>query len=183
MADDLVQRAHGAMDITVELGIAANVHDDMTGKPNAIANSIRRGIAEIERLRAEVEGLREQHRRDSAELRRLCAARDEQRDGRLLALERAVAAERERDALRARIEALVIERDHAQASLEHVIRHLGAIHMVMKPDRIRLPDGRIFEFNNPSIEREMLGALCDYIRSIPTVFDEARQARRPGGGR
>ena len=59
---------------------------------------------EIERLRAEVEGLREQHGRDSAELRRLCAARDEQRDGRLYALERAVVAERERDALRARAE-------------------------------------------------------------------------------
>ena len=59
---------------------------------------------EIERLRAEAEGLREQHGRDSAELRRLCAARDEQRDGRLSALERAVAAERERDALRARID-------------------------------------------------------------------------------
>ena len=59
---------------------------------------------EIERLRSEVEALREQHGRDSAELRRLCAARDEQRDGRLSALERAVAAERERDALRARID-------------------------------------------------------------------------------
>lgn len=59
---------------------------------------------EIERLRAEVEGLREQHGRDSAELRRLCAARDEQRDGRLSALERAVVAERERDAQRARAE-------------------------------------------------------------------------------
>lgn len=56
------------------------------------------------RLRAEVEGLREQHGRDSAELRRLCAARDEQRDGRLYALERAVVAERERDAQRARAE-------------------------------------------------------------------------------
>ena len=89
----------------------------------------------------------------------------------------------ENDALRARIEGCVIERDHAQASFEHVIRHLAAIHGVMKPGHIKLPDGRIFEFNNPSIEREMLGALCDYIRSIPTVFDEARQARRPGAGR
>ncbi len=79
----------------------------------------------------------------------------------------------ENDALRARIEGCVIERDHAQASFEHVIRHLAAIHGVMKPGHIKLPDGRIFEFNNPSIEREMLGALCDYIRSIPTVFDEA----------
>ena len=59
---------------------------------------------DFERLRAEVEALREQHGRDSAELRRLCAARDEQRDGRLYALERAVVAERERDALRARAE-------------------------------------------------------------------------------
>ena len=59
---------------------------------------------DFERLRAEVEGLREQHGRDSAELRRLCAARDEQRDGRLSALERAVVAERERDAQRARAE-------------------------------------------------------------------------------
>lgn len=67
-------------------------------------NVERRLRDEIERLRAEVEGLREQHGRDSAELRRLCAARDEQRDGRLSALERAVAAERERDALRARAE-------------------------------------------------------------------------------
>lgn len=46
------------MDITVELGIAAKIHDDMTGKPNAMANSIRRGIAEIERLRAEIAELR-----------------------------------------------------------------------------------------------------------------------------
>ena len=67
-------------------------------------NVERRLRDEIERLRAEVEGLREQHGRDSAELRRLCAARDEQRDGRQSALERAVVAERERDALRARAE-------------------------------------------------------------------------------
>ena len=67
-------------------------------------NVERRLRDEIERLRAEVEGLREQHGRDSAELRRLCAARDEQRDGRLSALERAVVAERERDAQRARAE-------------------------------------------------------------------------------
>jgi hypothetical protein len=41
----------------------------------------------------DVAGLVQQHHRDSAELRRLCRARDEQRDGRLAALERAAKAE------------------------------------------------------------------------------------------
>lgn len=41
----------------------------------------------------DVDGLEQQHHRDSAELRRLCQARDEQRDGRLAALERAAKAE------------------------------------------------------------------------------------------
>ena len=59
MTDDLVQSAHGAMDVTVELGIAAKVHDDMTGKPNTMADSIRRGIAEIERLRSENAAIRQ----------------------------------------------------------------------------------------------------------------------------
>lgn len=41
----------------------------------------------------DVAGLVHQHHRDSGELRRLCQARDEQRDGRLAALERAAKAE------------------------------------------------------------------------------------------
>jgi len=45
-----------------------------------------------------VKALEEQHRRDSAELRRLCAARDEHRDGRLAALEKVAALEAEKEA-------------------------------------------------------------------------------------
>jgi hypothetical protein len=45
---------HSAMDVVDELGIAARVHDEMTEGPSGIAFAIRRGIAEIERLRAEV---------------------------------------------------------------------------------------------------------------------------------
>lgn len=73
---------------------------------------------EIERLRKEVAGLREWHRRDSAELRRLCEARDEARNALAVRMrERAVEDEHlaqviadrdearvERDALLARIE-------------------------------------------------------------------------------
>lgn len=50
---------------------------------------IRNAGTTIAQLLAQAEGLRCQHQRDSAELRALCAARDEARD--------------ERDALRARI--------------------------------------------------------------------------------
>ena len=58
-------------------------------------------FSEIERLRAQAAGWVEQHHRDSAELRELCAARDE--------------ARRERDALKARIKespTAVAQREH-----------------------------------------------------------------------
>lgn len=48
---------------------------------------------DYESLRQQLAGWVDQHHRDSAELRRLCAARDEQRDGRLAQAERAAAAE------------------------------------------------------------------------------------------
>ena len=44
----------------------------------------------------------------------------------------------------------------------------------MKPDKVELPDGRVFEFSNPDIEREMLTALCVHIREIPSVLEKAR---------
>ena len=75
------------MDITAELDIAAKIHGDMTGKPNAMANSIRRGIAEIERLRASLESSREVNEK-------LCQRRDEM-DAEIAALRaRAERAER-----------------------------------------------------------------------------------------
>lgn len=70
-------------------------------------NGLDEAADEIERLREEItfeqtshdttmrerEKLEAQHHRDSSELRRLCQARDAQRDGRLAALERAAKAE------------------------------------------------------------------------------------------
>ena len=54
----------------------------------------------------DVAGLVQQHHRDSAELRRLCQARDQQRDGRLAALERAAKAEADVTALVEALEAI-----------------------------------------------------------------------------
>ena len=65
-------------------------------EPNWLANSELHNACSPQNIQAilsHIEGLMEQHHRDSAELRRLCAARDEQRNGRLAALERAGASE------------------------------------------------------------------------------------------
>lgn len=87
-------------------------------KSSAGSHCLGEAANEIERLRKEVAGLREWHRRDSAELRRLCEARDEARNALAVRMrERATAdehlaqviaardeAKAERDALRERIE-------------------------------------------------------------------------------
>lgn len=69
--------------------------------------------AEVERLREREAGLLEQHSRDSATLRTLCAARNEQRDGRLRALEALAVS-------RAEVERLRVELEPAEAEFEVV---------------------------------------------------------------
>lgn len=82
-------------------------------------------------------------------------------------------------ALASQSQHVIAERDHAQACFQSAILQLTAIHAVMKPDRIELPDGRKFEFNNPAIEREMLSALCKRIRAIPDEVAALQRQQKP----
>ncbi|KGC15247.1 hypothetical protein DM48_350 [Burkholderia gladioli] len=55
----------------------------------------------------------------------------------------------------------------AEARCDHVIKILTRIHGSLLPNEMRLPDGRVFEFNNPKVEHEMLRGLRDAIRAVP----------------
>ena len=50
---------------------------------------------------------------------------------------------------------------------EHLVNVLSRIHSFVTMPHVRLPDGRVFEFNNPKIEHEMLHALSEAIRAVP----------------
>jgi hypothetical protein len=84
-------------------------HAEGKGHTSVRTDTLAALLDTIDRLRNRVEGLEQQHHRDSAQLRRLCAERDEQRDRRLAALERAAEAE-------SRIAALELERDQLRAA-------------------------------------------------------------------
>ncbi|WP_186194433.1 hypothetical protein [Burkholderia gladioli] len=69
----------------------------------------------------------------------------------------------------------------AEARLEHVIKILTRIHGFLLPNDVRLPDGRIFEFNNPEAEHEMLRGLRDAILAAPdeiAAIDAARKGQK-----
>jgi hypothetical protein len=93
---------HSAMDVVDELGIAAMIHDDMANAPSAIGTSIRRGIAEIERLRAEVERLKADPVACLVQIRWAIGDNGKRMQSELV--EYIAAAFQERDALRRRIE-------------------------------------------------------------------------------
>lgn len=54
-----------------------------------------------------------------------------------------------------------------RARLDRCVSILSRIHSFLLPDEVRLPDGRVFEFSNEAIEREMLRGLCKAIRAVP----------------
>ncbi|WP_186276539.1 hypothetical protein [Burkholderia gladioli] len=69
----------------------------------------------------------------------------------------------------------------AEARCDHVIKILTRIHGFLLPNDVRLPDGRVFEFNNPKVEHEMLRGLRDAIRAVPdeiAAIDAARKGEK-----
>ncbi|WP_186058925.1 hypothetical protein [Burkholderia gladioli] len=66
----------------------------------------------------------------------------------------------------------------AEARFEHAIKILTRIHSFLLPNDVHLPDGRIFEFNNPKIEHEMLCGLRDAIRAVPDEIAAIEAARK-----
>ncbi|WP_186156783.1 hypothetical protein [Burkholderia gladioli] len=69
----------------------------------------------------------------------------------------------------------------AEARCDYVIKILTRIHGFLLPNDVRLPDGRVFEFNNPKVEHEMLRGLRDAIRTLPdeiAAIDAARKGEK-----
>jgi len=75
---------------------------------------------------------------------------------------RATPAQPDADVL---IQQLALERDHARASLNHAVKNLSRIHMVIYP-LLHTVDGVTYRFAAPD-PHEYLQALADRIRAIP----------------
>ena len=97
-------------------------------------------------------GWREQHDRDSAELRNLCQARDVARQ----------------------------QRDHARACYDSAVKLLTGIHALLYPAPITVPDGRtmVFRPNDPD-PHAVLQELSDRIRALPDALAALSQPPQP----
>lgn len=71
------------------------------------------------------------------------------------------------------LSACYYEKGRARMQFEMAIAQLTAIHSLLTPEDIRLPDGRVFRFDNPDIQREAYRALCQAIRKIPDDINAA----------
>lgn len=93
-------------------------------------------------------GWREQHDRDSAELRSLCQARDVARQ----------------------------ERDHARACYASAVKLLTGIHSLLYPAPIAVPDGRTLVFRPKEPDPHVvLQELSDRIRALPGALSALPQ--------
>jgi hypothetical protein len=66
-----------------------------------------------------------------------------------------------------------------RAKNAHLVRTLVRIHSFISPADVRLPDGRVFRFDNPAIQMEMLRGLSDAIRAVPAELDAAAAIVEP----
>ena len=66
-----------------------------------------------------------------------------------------------------------------RAKNAHLIRTLVRIHSFISPADVRLPDGRVFRFDNPDIQIEMLRGLSDAIRAVPAEIEAAAAIVEP----
>lgn len=53
-----------------------------------------------------------------------------------------------------------------RANYDSAIQRLVTISRFLLPNAVKLPDGRVMEFSNPDIEREMLRGLTKAIREV-----------------
>lgn len=97
-------------------------------------------------------GWREQHDRDSAELRNLCQARDVARQ----------------------------QRDHARACYDSAVKLLTGIHALLYPAPITVPDGRTMVFRPNDLDpHAVLQELSDRIRALPDALAALSQPPQP----
>ncbi len=97
-------------------------------------------------------GWREQHDRDSAELRSLCQARDVARQ----------------------------QRDHARACYDSAVKLLTGIHALLYPAPITVPDGRTMVFRPKDPDpHAVLQELSDRIRALPDALAALPQPPQP----
>lgn len=121
-------------------------------------------VSTIERLRAEVAGLRdfvEHAGRTGAEAMSTHLDLDDVCAGHPL-------AQRELAALRAEVAVLKAENAHARDCLNSATTLLTGIHSLMYPPEITTADGRVMVFRPKSIDpHEILQGLSDRIRALP----------------
>lgn len=64
------------------------------------------------------------------------------------------------------MDALKVENAALRAERDVLAAKLGTICAFLYPDKVKLPDGRVFTFENVAAEREMLRGLSDAIRAV-----------------
>jgi hypothetical protein len=65
------------------------------------------------------------------------------------------------------------QRQGLEAQVECLMSALTRIHSFLSPEDVRTPDGTVYRFDNPAIEREMLRGLSEAIRSVPDTLAKA----------
>jgi hypothetical protein len=65
------------------------------------------------------------------------------------------------------------QRQGLEAQVECLMSALTRIHSFLSPEDVRTPDGTVYRFDNPAIEREMLRGLSEAIRAVPDTLAKA----------
>lgn len=63
----------------------------------------------------------------------------------------------------------------AEARFERAVKIISHIYSFVTPEDVRLPDGRVFRFNDPRGEGEMLRGLSEAIRAVPEEINKLDQ--------
>jgi hypothetical protein len=79
------------------------------------------------------------------------------------------------DQLMRRLEVMEQRAMVAEARYERAVKIVSHIHSFITQEDVRLPDGRVFRFNDPRGDSEMLRGLSEAIRAVPDEINKIEQ--------